>query len=188
VAADDEFLLFIDKKNQLEVVVRELSLETNFSSAEIDTEKELFEFAAHAHFPSHGLILKNGKDFFSDSVKGITRTEHLRRVFKDFALRYGKVFVETDMRALYNPSRMKVIQKAAKKMAQKLKSGCPQCHTPGFGIVDIKRGLPCSSCQWPTQSTLSHVYICQSCSYAQEKKFPNGKCYEDPMYCDVCNP
>ena len=30
VPADDEFLLFFDKKNDLEIIVRELSTETNF--------------------------------------------------------------------------------------------------------------------------------------------------------------
>ena len=38
--ADEEFLLFIDKKNKLEIIVRELSTETNFNSSEIKTEKE----------------------------------------------------------------------------------------------------------------------------------------------------
>ena len=37
VHADDEFLLFIDKKNDLEIIVRELSTVTNFNGSEIKT-------------------------------------------------------------------------------------------------------------------------------------------------------
>jgi hypothetical protein len=47
-------------------------------------------------------------------------------------------FVETDMRAMYNPSRMTVIQNATKK--EKINSCCPHCNIPGFGITDAKRG------------------------------------------------
>jgi len=54
VPADDEFLLFIDKKNELEIIVRELSTETNFNAAEIKSEKALKEYANAAYFPSHG--------------------------------------------------------------------------------------------------------------------------------------
>jgi hypothetical protein len=35
VSADDEFLIFIDKKNDLEIIVRELSTETNFNGSKI---------------------------------------------------------------------------------------------------------------------------------------------------------
>ena len=38
VPADDEFLLFIDKKNDLEIIARELSIETNFNGSEIKNE------------------------------------------------------------------------------------------------------------------------------------------------------
>jgi len=73
------------------------------------------------------------------------------------------------MRAMYNPTRMKVIESAAIKLANKITSCCPNCNTPGFGVTDAKRGLPCEWCRFPTRSTLSHIYICQKCSYVKEK-------------------
>ncbi|RTY96888.1 hypothetical protein EKL98_16285, partial [Flavobacterium bomense] len=97
-------------------------------------------------------------------------------------------YIETDMRAMYNPTRMKVIEKAAFKLVDKIKSLCPKCRTPGFGIIDRREGLPCQQCHFPTRSTLSHIYSCQKCSYKKEEKYPNGKQTEDPMYCDICNP
>ena len=188
VPADDEFLIFIDKKNNLEIIARELSTETNFNGSEIRTEKELKEFATNANFPSHGLILKKSKDEFAGIVKGITNRKYLKDTFKDFISKYGKAFIETDMRAMYNPTRMKVIEKAVVKLANKINSHCPDCDTPGFGITDAKPGLPCELCNFPTRSTLSYIYVCQKCSFKKEEKYPNGKYFESPIYCDVCNP
>lgn len=188
VPADDEFLILIDKKNNLEIIARELSTETNFNGAEIKTEKELSAFAKNAKFPEHGLIIKNTKDNFIDIVKGITNREHLKNTFKNFISKYGKAFIETDMRAMYNPTRMKVIEKTVVKLANKINSLCPNCNIPGFGITDAKQGLPCELCNFPTRSTLSYLYVCQKCSYIKEEKYPNRKHFESPIYCDVCNP
>ncbi len=186
--ADEEFLLFLDKKNDLEISARELSLETNFNGSEIKNQNELQEFAANANFPSHGLILRKSKEDLADIVKGITTEEQLQKAFSTLITKYGTAYVETDMRAMYNPTRMKVIEKATVKLVDKIKSLCPKCETPGFGIMDRKEGLPCEQCHFPTRSTLSHLYSCQKCNFTNEDKYPNGKQFEDPMYCDMCNP
>lgn len=186
--ADDELLVFIDRKNNLEIVAREISMETNFDGAAIENTHELLEFARKAGFPSHGLILRPSKESNQNMVKGITDNEWLIIAFKKLKQIHGKVYVETDMRALYNPMRMKVIEKAVQKLAQNIRSVCPDCGTPGFGIVDAKKGLPCSLCGYPTNSTLSYLYICQSCQFKKETLNPHGKTEEDPTFCDVCNP
>ncbi len=188
VNADDEFLIFIDKKNSLEIIVRDLSTETNFNGKEIESEKELLEFAQSVHFPSHGLILRKSKTDNSEIIKGITDLDQLKAAFKKLLEKSKSIYAETDMRALYNPSRMQVIEAAAKKLLAKINAVCPQCNTPGFGITDAKRGLECSLCGSPTQSTLSYLYVCQHCQYTKEEMHPHGKTSEDPMYCDYCNP
>jgi len=188
VPADDEILLFIDKKNQLEITGRELSTETNFGGEEIKTEKQLLEFAGQVKFPEHGLILRKAKDDLTDLAKGITDWEELKKKFHRLMSKYGTAFVETDMRAIYNPSRIKVIEKATEKLIAKIRSHCPQCSTPGFGVVHARKGLPCKQCNFPTRSVLSYIYTCQKCSYTKEEWYPNHLTAEDPMYCDVCNP
>ena len=188
VHADDELLLFIDKKNELKIIARELSTDTNFNGEEIKTEKQLKDFAKQVKFPTHGLIVRKGKEDFTEIVKGITDWEKLKTTFHKFTEKYGTAFVETDMRAMYNPSRMKVIEKATEKLIAKIKSCCPQCCTAGFGITDAKKGLPCSLCGFKTRSILSYIYICQKCSYTKEEMYPNHKTTEEPMYCDICNP
>lgn len=188
VSADDEFLIFIDKKNNLEIIARELSTETNFNGKELKTENELLDFANSIGFPAHGLILRKTKDDVSEIHKGITDLEFLKTTFNHLHSKYHSVYAETDMRAMYNPTRMKVIKKAAKKLVKKIKSACPECQTPGFGITQAKKGLECNLCGSPTNSTLSYIYQCLHCKYTKEDMYPNKKKTEDPMYCDYCNP
>jgi len=188
ISADDEFLIFIDKKNNLEIIVRELSTETNFNGKEIKTEKELLEFADLINFPSHGLILRKAKADNNDIIKGITEINSLKEVFNKLFDKFNSVYAETDMRALYNPFRMKVIEAATKKLITKIISLCPQCNKPGFGITDAKKGLKCSLCGSPTNSTLSYIFVCQHCQFSKEEIYPHKKTTEDPTYCDYCNP
>jgi hypothetical protein len=187
-SADDEFLIFIDKKNNLEIIVRELSMETNFNGKEIETEKDLFDFAESVKFPSHGLILRRSKNDNSEIIKGITDLIQLQKAFKKLLKKSNTIYSETDMRALYNPSRMKVIEAATQKLIIKINSSCHQCSTPGFGITDSKKGLECDLCGSPTNSILSHIYVCQHCNYTTEEIYPHTKTSADPMYCDYCNP
>lgn len=188
VSADDEFLIFIDTLNNIEVIVRELSTSTNFYGKQIQTQKELFEFADQAGFPTHGLILRKSKDEKIDIHKGITDLENLKKSFEHLYSKYNSVYAETDMRAMYNPTRMNVIEKATKKLVQKIKCSCPQCQMPGFGVTDAKRGLNCSLCGSPTNSILSYIYVCQQCEFTKEEMYPNNITTEDPTYCDYCNP
>jgi hypothetical protein len=186
--ADDELLLFVDKKNDLEIGVRELSLETNFNAASIEHEKQLIQFCERADFPSHAIILRKSKDDLTGMVKGINNLELLKATYHQLINAYGTAYVETDMRALYNPSRMAVIEKATHKLLEKINSRCPACQTPGFGVSGATPGLPCRDCGASTQSTLSHRYSCLKCSYTEEQMYPYQKMEEDPTYCDHCNP
>jgi len=186
--ADDELVIFIDKKNNLEIIVRELSVECNFDGQEIKNEQQLADFAEKMKFPSHGIILRNAENGTKKIVKGIQDWDILRTTFHEVIEEFGAVFAETDMRAMNNPTRMKVIGIAMEKLVEKIQSLCPQCQTPGFGITKAKAGLPCQLCGSATQSALCHEYTCTQCHYETELKFPHHKETEDPMYCNFCNP
>jgi hypothetical protein len=194
VPAADEMLIFIDRKNDIEIVAREVSTETNFSSAEVSTEEELLKFAEQSLFPSHGLILSSPietitypteKPFF---YKGITSHEELLDKFKTIRKETQTVLVQTDMRALYNPTRMKTIVRACHKLIANIVSQCPSCLTPGFNVTEVLDGLPCSLCGRPTKSTLAHQYVCRRCGHKELRYYPNLKLEEDPTFCDYCNP
>jgi len=186
--ADDELLICIDKKLNLEIVVRALSMDTNFNAMTIRTKAELLEFAKKVQCPEHGIVLRPEKEVYDPIYKGITSLEELVHAFKTLKYQYENVYAETDMRAMVNPSRMKVIGEAAEKLAEKMASRCPECDRPGFGITEVQKGLPCGWCGQPTNSILKHIYKCQGCSFSKTVLHPKGKTKEDPMYCDFCNP
>ncbi len=186
--ADDELLVLIDKKNDLEIAVRELSLETNFNASILSSTEDLHDFAQKAMFPSHGLILKDNETNFSKVIKDFSTWEELNTHFLALKSHYGQVYIETDMRAHRNPTRMQVIQRAAQKLIKTINSKCPNCNTPGYDVKEVIKGLPCEWCNSPTNSTLAYRYECKRCVHSTTKEYPHGKNYESPEYCNFCNP
>lgn len=186
--ANEELVMIKDRLNQLEIVASHLTTDTNIDGREVTNESQLLEFAEKALFPTHGLILKEQQQAKTCIEKGITQPEHLLTLASKQLQTTGKLWVETDMRALYNPTRMLAIQQATQNLIRKLESKCPSCHYPGFWISHVKDGLPCSQCGSATRSTSSQIYECVNCLYEKEIKFPDSRYFEDPMYCDVCNP
>ena len=176
ISADDELLIFIDKKNGLEIIARELSTETNFNGKEINNEQELLEFASTVKFPSHGIILRKSQNEKIDIYKNIKDIEDLKKRFHMLYAKYNSVYAQTDMRAMDNPTRMRVIQKATANLIQKILSECPGCKKPGFGITIARKGLKCSLCGCPTKSTLCYIYKCQHCDFEKEEMYPNQYC------------
>jgi hypothetical protein len=188
IPAATECVLFIDRKNGLEIQETLMTTETNYNGKYIETKAELNDFAQSAGFPSHAVILKNRRDNFTFIHKGLHDDIQLQQYFQFLNKQFGRVFVETDMRAMHNPTRMKMIARCTQKLIEKIKCTCPECSRPGFGVADVITGLPCLLCAIPTRSVLAHVYLCSGCGYRQEKMYPENKQCEDPMYCDNCNP
>ena len=186
--ADEELMMLIDTKHDLEIVAREISLDTNFNASVITNQSDLLAFAQRVQFPSHALIMNPAENNYSKIVKGINNLESLKKHFEEFTNEFGKAYVETDMRAQFNPTRMKVIEKVAQKLLQNVQSICPNCKTPGFTITKAIPGVPCNWCKSPTASTLSFLYKCSKCDFTKEDLFPHQKNTEDPTYCDLCNP
>lgn len=188
LSADDELLIFIDTMNNIEIIAREVSTSTNFNAKQIHTHKALLAFAGQAGFPSHGIILRKSKDEFTDIHKGIQDLDMLTRVFDLLFSKFNSVYAETDMRAMHNPTRMKVIESATEKLIQKIKSSCPHCQMPGFAITEAKKGLPCGLCGSPTNSILTYVSVCRFCRHTIKEMYPDKRTTADPMHCDSCNP
>ncbi len=183
-----EILCFMDLKNNLEIIATERSNETNFNGQAIKSVKELYAFCQNVGFPSHGLILRKSKNDIMGIVKGVNKQEELMSYYNYFMNTYGEVFIETDMRAMHNPTRLKVIKLATEVLIKKINSCCPACYTPGYDVTDSLRGLPCEICSYPTNGIKSLVYTCQKCSYTESVDYPNGKKTADAMFCDICNP
>jgi hypothetical protein len=187
-----EVVLLLDKANKLEVIGQELSIETNYASKIIATPEEAYDFAEKIGFPQHGVIVKVNSSTNDECkiIKGInTEAELIETIESALTESHcNQIQLETDMRAMYNPTRMKTIEKATRDLIKKLQQLCPNCDYPGFDITERKKGLPCSICHLPTALILAEISHCKKCGFSQEVLFPQGEKKADPSQCLYCNP
>lgn len=190
VACDRELVLLLDRQHQLEIVGEYLSTDTNYRHQTIRDLEAALAFAQEVGFPSHGLVVKPQAPGAGSWVKGIVTEAQLVETVTT-ALRQapqGEVGLATDMRALYNPTRMGVIAQATDALIATLHRSCPQCQYPGFALVREVPGLPCSFCGSPTLLTQSQVYHCHHCQHQQCQPATQRSASADPSYCSYCNP
>ena len=182
-----ELLVWIDAERELEVVGIAQG-GAAFAHLLASTWIEVESFATQMGFPTFGLIVRPDSAAGLPVLKGINTRAELIAAF-DRTQRHsetGSVFVESDLRAHANPTRMEMIRRAAQDLAAKLESTCPACAAPGFAAVECVRGLPCSECGAPTQELSAEILACVKCSHRVTRHF-RGR-LGDPGYCDYCNP
>ncbi|MGB3761349.1 MAG: DUF6671 family protein [Rivularia sp. (in: cyanobacteria)] len=192
IPCNREVLIFIDKENDLEIIGEELSTDTNHNHLKVSDIQQAIDFAEKVGFPEHGLVVMlNANPENSDEIiKGINTEAALIEAINNSLTKSpnGTVHLETDMRAMYNPTRMKNIEKATYNLIEKIKCLCPKCSTPGFDIIQRIPGLPCEWCSAPTTLTKCVIYKCQKCGFRKEQLFPDGKQFANPAQCMYCNP
>lgn len=151
--------------------------------------QEIAAFAERAGFPQHWLVLRPDGQDGPRIHKGIADWARLRTCFDEeiTVSSSRQVYVELDLRAFANPSRMRHIERATGDLLQRIQSRCPTCHSPGFWITERQPGLPCSACSLPTSSYRSEVWACQRCQHRRvEERTDRSKA--DPAHCAYCNP
>ena len=182
-----EIIIFIDDILGIEIIVSSKSAAVSRQS-KIRNWKELAKFARLNKFPTHHLVLRPDDENHPVFQKGISNRIILEESFNQ-AMKLSKtkkVYVEHDLRAHANPTRMKNIANATTDLIHKLKSLCPNCHTPGFQITKVKSGLPCAICDMETRETFEKIFTCNTCDYEKSEFVKKEKA--DPAKCDFCNP
>lgn len=189
IAYNRELVLLLDQKYDFAVYGEYLSTDTNFRHQEISSYDQAYEFALKIGFPDHAVILMPDAQTAKSSIyKGINSMEILENTVMELLRIYPTIHIETDMRALYNPTRMKNIVKATEDLVRKLQQLCPNCNFVNFDVGELLKGLPCELCGLPTQMIRAHIYKCDRCEFQQEILFPTGIRVADAMYCNYCNP
>ena len=183
-----ELLVFIDDERGIEVMGVAQG-KTNFAHLLTADWAAAEAFARQADFPAHHLVVRPEREDDPRMRKGIAAWAALEAAFISALAESanGQVFVETDVRAHANPTRMHNIRLAAEDLAKKLCSLCPACGTPGFGIVERVAGLPCTDCGAPTRETRAEVHGCLKYAH-RETRERNDQPYADPGRCDYCHP
>ena len=182
-----EIIIFIDDILGIEIIGSSKSAAVSRQS-KIRNWKELAKFARLNKFPTHHLVLRPDDENHPVFQKGISNRIILEEAFNQAMIlsKTKKVYVEHDLRAHANPTRMKNIANATTDLIHKLKSLCPNCHTPGFQITKVKSGLPCAICDMETRETFEKIFTCNTCDYKKSEFVKKEKA--DPAKCDFCNP
>jgi hypothetical protein len=175
-----ETLAFIDAPRGLELTVSAVSRRTNFAQHAVTAGEDIAPFLARIGFPAHALVVKD--------AEGAVLASGVQTMAALAPLAWPGNRIETDMRAHLNPTRMAAIRSLAGRLAARLASRCPACGCPGWGQVDVVRGLPCSSCAQPTQGIANIVDGCGACGHQQSRPRPDGVTAASPASCDWCNP
>ena len=187
IPINHEIVIFVDSVLNIEIVghARASSISNH---ALVKNWQELSKFARLNKFPKHHLVIRPDHQDHPVFEKGIDNLDKLKEKFNE-ALKLSKkkrVFVEHDLRAFANPTRMRNIKEATKNLILKMKSLCPKCHTPGFWINRSQTGLPCAICEMPSNQIMAKIYTCLKCDYEKEEVVKNKKA--DPAKCNFCNP
>jgi len=183
-----ELVILIDDTRDLEIIGFH-SGEAQSASKQISSWDQLTDFLSESQFPSHHLVIRPDDEYNPNCRKGIQDIESLREAY-EWAINLsnkGMVFVENDLRAHTNPTRMANILKATQNLSNKMSSLCPTCTSPGYWIKEIKKGLPCSYCGMPTNAPIANIWSCLKCDHNKEESIPN-QTTADPSKCNFCNP
>jgi hypothetical protein len=185
-----ELVVLIDRRHGIEVVGKNISPHVVMAHETVRSVDEALRWAERAGFPEHGLVVRRGPDDARGMTKGIASEAALVEAVEQLLRKpfVRSVFIETDLRAHMNPTRMDAIREAAIDLVENAQRRCPACDRPGFSVDEARPGLPCAGCGLPTNATLSHVYCCNHCGYATERRYPAGHEAADPGQCPFCNP
>lgn len=181
-----ECVAWVDDLLGIEILNFYRSLDVVAISEEVFETSSIEAIITKGDFPNHGLIVyAPGYEIFKGIREVAALEEALRR---SFASAQGKqVIIESDLRAHMSPSRQRAITHCAKQLVDRLESLCPECETPGFGVIEILRGLPCEECRnLNAVAVRGEVLGCAKCDFRVEKL--NGKEGAAPVDCGFCNP
>jgi len=187
INSDIEHMAFVDVVRGFSLVETIRSTEIVAHTITVKAETSIDEFLDKADFPNHKLIIRSLETPTTFSIKGIESHAQLKSALDEALQNFPEVIIESDLRAHCSPSRMANIALVARKLAARLGNLCPDCQTPGWGVVSYLKGLPCTECGEISEEALRvEIMGCVKCSFTQEGKILAEAI--DPGRCDLCNP
>jgi hypothetical protein len=183
-----ELVLLIDDIRNIEIIGF-FGGQAQSTSQLVSSWDELTALLSEAQFTTHQLVIRPDDEYHPECRKGIKDLDSLKEAFEwaTSLSKKGNVFVENDLRAHTNPTRMANILKATQDLSRKINSLCPECELPGFSITERKKGLLCACCEAPTNLPVANIWSCVKCEYKKEELIPN-QTKADPSKCHYCNP
>ncbi len=155
---------------------------TNYAQCTASNWTDAQAFLLGAQYPTHGIIV--GKPFDAYFSKDMEGPQELQTRVKE-GLAAGPVWLETDMRAHRNPTRMAMIAQCAQRLSDLLRRPCPGCARIGFGLESPVAGALCSQCGLPTLAMRAKRIQCGVCNFSLEEVV---RITVPPSQCNHCNP
>lgn len=185
-----ELVLLLDRERRLELIGEAATTETNYARCAVKSFAEALEFAYQAGFPAHGMVVKVHElhNHPEDLAKGLDTEVSLEQAVKLALAKSatGQIYVESDMRAHFNPLRRQCIAKATQNLVDKVYNLCPACGWPGR-TKTLVRGLPCALCGEATDQVQGVEHGCSRCGHSTYEADPSQS-RADPARCAYCNP
>lgn len=192
LAVGQELLLFVDLDRGLQVLEQRLDWRTNYSQKLLQPDGDPTHWLKQVGFPSHAVIARpaDASQGRWNWQKDLTSTSALSKAIQICrrADALGQVWLETDMRAHRNPTRMRSIRRLGVVLARRLGTPCPSCMAPGWGLLETRPGLPCGWCGAATELTAAEIWGCVACGYQKERPRRDGRSAAEPGDCSWCNP
>jgi len=185
-----ELVLLVDSKNNLAIRGHHRTSKTNINGAYVESVEEVIALAREWKFPYYGVILRKSEHEKEGIYKNLQTEKDLKIAAANLLASNSqkKIFIETDMRAHRNPTRMQAIKHATMNLIKNIKSTCKECKMPGFVVTDLQKGLKCSWCLMPTDLPIYEIYTCAKCGFLLKKPTAKHGELADPKYCNLCNP
>ena len=183
-----EMVVLLDARHNLEIVGIAQG-QARSADKLVSNWEAAATFASLAGFPEHHMMLRPDHADDPRVRKGIADWKTLEQQFTEVLAQAssGQVFIESDLRAHANPTRLENIRLATIDLGKRMSSHCPQCAMPGYGPIKAITGLPCAHCHRPTSLARGEQWHCGRCNHAETIWRSDAK-EADPRHCDYCNP
>lgn len=194
LAMGAECLVIVDRCTGRVLREQAISNRTNFSAIQVADADAAHGWLREVGFPSHRVMVRaHASNPTAGRVwlaKGVDDPSQLVGLIAAAVAQspLHLAWLETDMRAHCNPTRMQAIRRLVFQLVRRLHARCPSCQAPGFGVLDTIAGLPCSSCGLSSRWVIHQCWGCDVCGFEELRARPDGLSSLDPMYCDYCNP
>lgn len=190
IPAGLEKLVLIDARSGLVAMEHIVDLAPCYANWETRRMIDIADQIRATGFPDQAMIVRPNNGPGAMVQKGVQTFENLEAAIVQAAdvSSDGLAFVQTDMRAHFNPKRMMSIELLAKKFADRLCQTCRSCRAPGWGVKGTEAGLPCSWCGVPTAWVLRELMGCFMCDNEASQPRSDGLTEADPAHCPYCNP
>jgi hypothetical protein len=183
-----ELVVFVDDELGIVVADTERGFDIVAVGADVAPGDDVGDLLRRGEFPDHALSVRPSAGGGVPAFTGVRNRNDLERSIQVCAAvsSDGLARIETDLRAHCCPSRRPIIERAAGRLAARLAACCPECATPGWGVVGVELGVDCNWCGSEVALPRADVSGCVSCSAT--RIVARERTGADPRYCDWCNP